>query len=162
MDLYGSMLVGGPEVACRFTLLICCSTSLNKNPWPVTPRENSSDEYTYTSYHAHIMLIVISDFGIGWDNPPLPNIFRRVKIHGDSEMSRVLNYDPHGHCYWGITFTSYYNRLRSGAAGSGKQNTHVFTVLDLILQSPTRIPASNPRSITKKVNNKKSKRCSAD
>ena len=36
------------------------------------------------------MLIVISDFGIGWDNAPLPNIFWRVKIHRDSVSSLKL------------------------------------------------------------------------
>ena len=98
------MFVGGPEtIVGGFTLPIRYGTCSNKNPWPVTPRENSPDEYTYTSYHVHIMLIVISDYGIAWDNPPLPNIFRKVKIHRDSEMSSVLNHDPNGHCYWGIT-----------------------------------------------------------
>ena len=54
MDLYGSMFVWGPEVVGGFALLIRCSTSLHKNPWQdPTPRENSPDEYTYRSYHAH-------------------------------------------------------------------------------------------------------------
>ena len=54
MDLYGSVFVGGPEGVGGFTLLIRCSSSLHKNPWPATLRENSPDEYTYTSYHVHM------------------------------------------------------------------------------------------------------------